>query len=184
VIKRVKHFQRDALIFSDPDFRKYAEKFESEILRGISSLSILTIIKRHGDEGIYGYKLLQELTKETENMLVLEEGTLYPILRKLEKDRIVRSEKKPFSVKRFRKFYIMTEHGIDIFNHLSGFFTKLMEAIGPILDLNIKFNSEKYIFCPNCSNKIELSERDVRFCNICGFNVKDHMQDEYGGNQQ
>ena len=183
MIKRVKHFQPDALIKTEI-FRKYVEKFESEILRGISSLSILTIIKRHGDEGIYGYKLLQELTEETENMLVLEEGTLYPILRKLEKDGIVRLEKKPYSGRRFRNFYIMTEHGIDIFNHLSGFFAKLMEAIGPILDLDIEFNSEKYIFCPNCSNKIELSERDVRFCNVCGFNVKDHMQDEHGGNQQ
>jgi len=73
----------------------------------------------------------------------------------------------------------MTEYGIDIFNHLSGFFAKLMEAIGPILDLKIEFDSEKLIYCPNCSNKIEISDEDVRFCRVCGFNV----QDQYGGNK-
>lgn len=180
MIKRIKHFQPDALLKTEI-FRRYVEKFESEILRGISSLSILTIIKRHGDEGIYGYKLLQELTEETENMLILEEGTLYPILRKMEKDGIVRSEKKPLSAKRFRNFYFMTRHGSNIFNHLSGFFAKLMKAIGPILDLNIEFDSEKFIYCPNCSNKIELSEEDMRFCRVCGFNVKDLIQEKRGG---
>jgi PadR family transcriptional regulator PadR len=182
MIKRVKHFQPDALIKKNPDFRKYAEKFESEVLRGISSLSILTIIKRHGDQGIYGYKLLQELTEETDNMLILEEGTLYPLLRSLEKNEIVRSEKKRIEG-RFRNYYFMTNLGIDVFNHISGFFAKLMQAIGPILDLNIEFSGKKYIFCANCSNKIELSEGDVKFCNICGFNVKDHMQEERGGNK-
>lgn len=183
MIKRVKHFQPDALIKTET-FRRYVEKFESEILRGISSLSILTIIKRHRDEGIYGYKLLQELTEETENMLILEEGTLYPLLKKLERDGLVRLEKKRFTG-RFRNYYIMTDYGIAIFNHLSGFFAKLMEAIGPILDLDIEFNNEKFIYCPNCSNKIEILAGDVRFCNVCGFNVKDQMQDgQRGVNQQ
>ena len=179
MIKRIKHFQPDALIKTE-NFRKFVEKFESEILRGISSLSILTIIKKHEDQGIYGYKLLQELTEETENMLILEEGTLYPILKKLEKDGIVRLEKKRSSG-RFRNYYIITDYGIDIFNHLSGFFAKLMEAIGPILDLSIEFSSEKIIYCPNCSNKIEISDVDVRFCRVCGFNVQDHMQNELRG---
>jgi DNA-binding PadR family transcriptional regulator len=183
VIKRIKHFQPDALIKTE-NFRRFVEKFESEILRGISSLSILTIIKRHGDKGIYGYKLLQELTEETENMLILEEGTLYPILRKLEKDGIVTKSEKKSESGRNRNYYSMTDDGIDIFNHISGFFTKLMEAIGPILDLSIEFNGEKYIFCPNCSNKIEIVNEDLRFCRVCGFNVRDDIQEKRGGNQQ
>ena len=77
MIKRVKEFGETTLITLK---REFLENFESEILRGISTLTILSVISDHGEEGSYGYEILQEL-KEKTKVLVIEDGTLYPILK-------------------------------------------------------------------------------------------------------
>ena len=83
MIRRVKEFGTKALIASQ-EIRDYVEKFESEINRGISTLCILAIIDRAENGEIHGYAILKNLEEETNEMLVVEEGTLYPLLRKLE----------------------------------------------------------------------------------------------------
>ncbi|MHA1727987.1 MAG: PadR family transcriptional regulator [Promethearchaeota archaeon] len=185
MIKRIKHYDPKAKIHGEK-FRSYAEKFESEILRGISTLSILTIIKNHGQNGIYGYQLLQELTQKTNNMLIVDEGTLYPMLKKLEKDGIVGSSRKKISGRQ-RKYYSISKYGTEIFNHLSGFFAKLMEAIGPILDVEVELKEESYIYCPNCANKIDITDESntaIRFCIVCGYNIQDRYEKRQNGGKK
>ncbi|MFX1309162.1 MAG: PadR family transcriptional regulator [Promethearchaeota archaeon] len=174
MIKRVKELDPSALIAS-PFFREYVEKQESEINRGISTLCILSIIGDKGDEGVHGYEILTELRKKTEDMLVIEEGTLYPILRKLEKDGLIKPERE--SEGRRRKFYFITENGQKIFNYLSGFYSRLTEAIAPLFDVKVDLKSEKYLFCPMCANKIELTNLDLRFCDVCGHNIEKELKE-------
>ncbi|MFW9819832.1 MAG: PadR family transcriptional regulator [Candidatus Thorarchaeota archaeon] len=174
MIKRVKELDSSALIAS-PFFREYVEKQESEINRGISTLCILSIIGEKGSDGVHGYEILTELRKKTEDMLVIEEGTLYPILRKLEKDGLIISERE--SEGRRRKFYFITENGQKIFNYLSGFYSKLTEAIAPLFDVKVDLKSEKYLFCPMCANKIELTNIDLRFCDVCGHNIEKELKE-------
>jgi PadR family transcriptional regulator PadR len=170
IIKRVKELGPTALIGKE-SFRNFVEKFESEINRGISTLCILSIINRAGNEGIYGYKILKELEGQTRDMLVVEEGTLYPLLKKLERDKIIASESKESGGRR-RKYYFLTQDGFKIFNHLTGFYSKLSEAISPLLDIYVDL-SEKYIYCPNCANKIDIEDQDYKFCEICGLNIQE-----------
>lgn len=181
MIKRIKSFGNNALI-RGKEFREYAQNIESEILRGISTLSILQIIKSYGDEGTYGYQILQDLRQETNDMLILEEGTLYPMLKKLEKEGIVAGERRMSSPRR-RKYYYLTDHGFGIYQHLSGFFSKLMEAIGPLFDMDIDIEKEEFIYCPNCANKISVQDTDKSFCAVCGFNIHDRILNaNEGGN--
>ncbi|MCG3260645.1 MAG: helix-turn-helix transcriptional regulator, partial [Candidatus Heimdallarchaeota archaeon] len=77
MFRNIKTYREGALI-EDEQIKSYVESFESELLRGISTLSALSIIQRHPDEGIYGYQLLKELEQETGRTLIIEEGTLYP----------------------------------------------------------------------------------------------------------
>ncbi len=161
MIKRVKGF--------DPEFIDYASKFESEINRGISTLCILSIIKRYGDEGVHGYQISKDLQEQTNEILIIEEGTLYPILRKLEEDELIKSERE--NIGRRRKFYFITEKGKKVFNFLSGFFSKLTEAIAPLFDVNVKLKKDQYFYCPNCANKIDLSVKDISFCDVCGHQI-------------
>jgi PadR family transcriptional regulator PadR len=168
VIKRIKSLRPEAEI-AKPEFRVFLEKFESEINRGISTLCILTIINQANNEGIYGYRILKELEEITKDMLVIEEGTLYPILRKLETDGLIKSEKQ--ATGRKRKYYFLTEIGNKIYNHMSGFFAILLDAISPMFDVNVNLKQDKYHYCPMCANKIDLSEGDIRFCTVCGYNL-------------
>lgn len=169
MFRNIKTYHPEALIGSE-QFRSYVESFESELLRGISTLSALSIVYRHPDEGIYGYQLLKELEAETKRILVIEEGTLYPILRKLERDGLLTSERRE-SGGRPRKYYKLTEEGIRLYNHMMGFFSKLLEAISPLMEVEVKLPEKKFVYCPNCANKIP-QEEDIKFCNICGLNIE------------
>lgn len=170
MIKRVKELGSQALIASKK-IRDYIEKFESEINRGISTLCILAIIDKAENGEIHGYAILKNLEEETNEMLVIEEGTLYPLLRKLEGNGILKSERKIVE-NRMRKVYSITEHGDKIYNHISGFYGKLTEAISPLLDINVRLK-DYYLYCPNCANKIDLNEKEIQFCDMCGLNVQE-----------
>ena len=103
MIKRVKEMGPTALI-TEENFRNYVENFESEILRGISTLTILAVIHEQGEDGSYGYQILKALEEKSGSVLVIEEGTLYPILRKLKGKGIVTSEKKSLIAWKYPKW--------------------------------------------------------------------------------
>jgi DNA-binding PadR family transcriptional regulator len=176
IIKRVKELGSNALIASR-EFRDYVEKQETEINRGISSLCILSILIQAEEKELHGYKILKDLTDKTNEMLVIEEGTLYPILRKLEQDNIITSRREESGRK--RKFYTLTDYGKQVFNHLAGFYSKLTEAIAPLFDVKVDLKQEKYFYCPMCANKIDLADlsKDLKFCTICGFNIEQELKD-------
>jgi PadR family transcriptional regulator PadR len=176
VLKKVRTFHPEALI-GDDHFRTYVEGFESELLRGISTVAVLQIIRQHPEVGIYGYKLLKELEEQTEQVLVIEEGTVYPILRKMEEDGLLRSEKKKIDGRK-RKYYILTDDGYKLLNHMTGFFTRVLEAISPMMEFEIKLPEGKFIFCPNCANRIKL-DKETKFCDICGLYVEELIKRGY-----
>ena len=187
MISNIKGIDSTALIESDAH-RKFLENFESDILRGIGKISILKVIKNHGKAGVYGYQLLKELKELTNDMLIIKEGTLYPLLRNLENWQYVVKEskgidkgktKKMLSLSliqsykhiegdRPRKYYYLTEEGEKILSHLEGFFLKLLEAISGINDFQILLKEDKYIFCSNCKTRIDYSDSNIKFCEICG----------------
>ncbi|MBY8980536.1 MAG: helix-turn-helix transcriptional regulator [Candidatus Lokiarchaeota archaeon] len=159
------------------EFQDYASKFESEINRGTSTLSILSIINQSGKAGVHGYQISKNLLEQTQEMLIIEEGTLYPILRKLEGDRIIKSERE--NEGRRRKYYSLTEYGKKIYNYLSGFYSKLTEAIAPLFDVSVQLKQHKYFFCPACANKIDLQNVAAKYCDVCGHYIENEL-DERG----
>jgi PadR family transcriptional regulator PadR len=174
MIKRVKNLKPSGLLSQDT-YRDYIASFESETNRGIATLVILKIIKNNSENGIgiYGYKILQELEAETKNMLVIEQGRLYPMLRKLEKEKLVRSKSiTKEGSRRARNYYSITEEGNMIFHHLKGVFFKLLQSIEGLMEFKLTLNLENTIFCPNCSNLIQILD-DINYCEICGNNIID-----------
>ena len=178
VIKGLKKFHPSALIHEEKVSR-FLENFESDLLRGIAKLCLLRIIKQYGSEGTYGYQILKEIEQTTNNKLVIEEGTLYPMLKNLEKwgtgdDKLqlVHSTRKKVDG-RTRKYYAITDDGLRIFNHLEGFFTSIINALSNLLDYQVILDEKSFLYCPNCSNKILLDENIVSNCEICGYPVHD-----------
>lgn len=82
-------------------------KVSKELLKGSTDLLVLTLI---GEEPMYGYKIIKELSKKSENVFNLQEGTLYPILHLLEEKNFISSYWDETGSKK-RKYYTITKDG-------------------------------------------------------------------------
>ena len=83
-------------------------KVEKSLLSGSTPLLILSLLK---SEDMYGYQMVSELAKRSDNTFQLKEGTLYPLLHTLEKQGWVRSYAKQTPGGRERKYYTLTAAG-------------------------------------------------------------------------
>ncbi len=171
MIKRVKNLLPNAP-FASEAVRDYLERYESGILRGISNLVVLNIIRQHGAEGIHGYALVKDLEQRTNHMLIIEEGTLYPLLRKLKDEGFVTERQETLENGRTRKYYNISPLGNQMYNYMAGFFSKVIESIGPLVEIDVTLR-EQFLYCPNCANKIDLSQENNRFCGMCGMNIEE-----------
>lgn len=62
------------------------DRFAQQLKKGVLELLVLKLIC---DGPTYGYELLQRLKERSENRFVLKEGTLYPILYRLEDEGLI-----------------------------------------------------------------------------------------------
>ncbi len=79
---------------------------KSQIFRGTLEGCILKIIN---DKDVYGYEIAERL-KEF-GLHEVSEGTIYPLLLRLEKNRLVDSEKRESAYGPKRKYYKLTDIG-------------------------------------------------------------------------
>ncbi len=84
-----------------------AEKNSGELIRGNLDLLVLSVL---ADEPQYGYLIQQSLAGETGGLVNVQAGTLYPLLHRLEAEKLVRS-RWDHSTGRKRKWYELTPHG-------------------------------------------------------------------------
>ncbi len=80
--------------------------FATEMNRGFLQVLVLVLLEKN----MYGYAMVKQL--ETRGYEV-EENTLYPLLRRLEKKGLIKS-KWDVSKDRPRKFYVVTKEGRDV----------------------------------------------------------------------
>lgn len=83
-------------------------KIEKSLLSGSTPMLVLALLK-DGDK--YGYEMVAELARRSNNTFLLKEGTLYPLLHTLEKNNWVRSYARTTDSGRERKYYQLTEAG-------------------------------------------------------------------------
>ena len=102
----------------------------TEMLKGVLEGSILEIISR---KETYGYEITRRLN--TLGFMDVVEGTVYTILVRLEKNKLVNTEKKPSDMGPPRKFYTLNEKGRE---ELQKFWLKLEFVSSRINDLKEK----------------------------------------------
>ena len=83
-------------------------KVEKSLLSGSTPLLILSLLK-DGDK--YGYEMVDELSRRSDETFELKEGTLYPLLHTLEKNKYVKSYVKEGPGGRERRYYTLTDEG-------------------------------------------------------------------------
>lgn len=81
------------------------DNIQGNFQRGIMSLVILALLQR---EDMYGYQLVQTISRSTSRKIVTQEGSLYPVLYKLQEQKLI-SDKKVLVGKRMTRVYYHLE---------------------------------------------------------------------------
>lgn len=71
---------------------------------------ILSLLKR---EDMYGYQLVQETEQASQGKIVTQEGSLYPVLYKLEQSGFISSKKVLVGKKMTRVYYHLEPKGVE-----------------------------------------------------------------------
>jgi len=83
-------------------------RFEKTLVSGSTAMLVLSLLS-DGDK--YGYEMVLELARRSNNAFELKEGTLYPLLHALEKRGDVRAYPRTAPSGRERRYYALTERG-------------------------------------------------------------------------
>ncbi|MBE1557047.1 PadR family transcriptional regulator [Sporosarcina limicola] len=78
----------------------------SELLKGILDGCVLAIIEK---ETVYGYELSKKL--QLVGLHDVSEGTIYPVLLRLQKNKLIEGEMRPSESGPNRKYYTLTDEG-------------------------------------------------------------------------
>ena len=79
--------------------------FRANYQRGLAPLLILSLLKR---EDMYGYQLVQETERQSQGKIITQEGSLYPVLYKLQESGFI-SSRKVLVGKRMQRVYYHLE---------------------------------------------------------------------------
>jgi PadR family transcriptional regulator, regulatory protein PadR len=82
--------------------------FDRELLKGSIALLILKLLS---ERDMYGYEIIQESMRRSQDAFEFKEGTLYPALHQLHKRGYLRSEWRTGETGKQRKYYGLTDAG-------------------------------------------------------------------------
>ncbi|MBR4726475.1 MAG: helix-turn-helix transcriptional regulator [Clostridia bacterium] len=82
-------------------------RINKELSKGSNALMVLSVIAR---QDMYGYQIVRTIENASEDVFVLNEGTLYPILHTLEQNGLLDAYWCEVDGRR-RKYYRITEKG-------------------------------------------------------------------------
>jgi PadR family transcriptional regulator PadR len=102
------------------------EKLKLELRRGAIVLAVLARLRQEH----YGYSLRKALIASG---IEIDEGTLYPLIRRLEKQGLLLSEWREED-KRQKRFYRISEIGKDVLKRLTEEWSHLNSSISPMLE--------------------------------------------------
>jgi len=83
-------------------------RIERELMRGAGPLAVLQLLEKRE---MYGYELVEALSKQTDGVLAMGQSTLYPLLYNLEAKSLVKSRWSRADNGRKRKYYRLTAKG-------------------------------------------------------------------------
>ena len=108
-------------------------KIEKSLLSGSTPLLVLALLK-DGDK--YGYEMIEELAKRSDDTFLMKEGTLYPLLHSLEKEGYVVSYSKSAPSGRERKYYQLTRSGREQLNYKEKEWKLFSEKVNAVIGLS------------------------------------------------
>ncbi len=108
------------------------EKYERQMKKGVLDMLVLKLLK---SETKYGYQIIQEMKEKSEETFLLKDGTLYPILYRLEDDKLVVSKWSEAVGKQVpRKYYEITEEGKKTLDEIEDVWKRISDGVLRIME--------------------------------------------------
>lgn len=79
-----------------------------ELTKGSTESLLLSLFAK---QPMYGYQIIKELENESKGYFQFKEGTLYPVLHRLEKSRLITGKWEMLGSGRQRRYYYITDKG-------------------------------------------------------------------------
>lgn len=111
-------------------------KVNKKLLTGSTTMLILKLLE---EKDMYGYLMIEELAKRSDNTFSLKAGTLYPLLHGLENDGMLNSYDESVDSARSRKYYSITKKGKNLLKEKRQEWNVYVSAINQVLEGSVKF---------------------------------------------
>ncbi|TWU38592.1 PadR family transcriptional regulator [Novipirellula artificiosorum] len=108
-------------------------KFQKELNSGAVSLVLLSVLQRNG-EPMYGYEIAKYLESAAQGALPMNQAAIYPVLRSLEKQQLLRSRMVASESGPPRKYYQLTAAGRRAFDEWKSAWMKTTSFVNSLLE--------------------------------------------------
>jgi PadR family transcriptional regulator PadR len=103
---------------------------QRDLFPGALEMMILRTLKR---QPLHGYALVQHIKRTSNDLLQIEEGSLYPALQRLLKEELLKAEWGISSTNRRVRIYKLTAKGAKRLEHEVSRFERMLEGITRVL---------------------------------------------------
>ena len=99
-------------------------------LPGGTAMLVLALLK---EREMYGYQIIEELERRSNQVFRLQEGTLYPLLHSLERDKLVTAREQETPGGRKRRYYRITQEGLRVLEEKTEEWRLYAHAVSAVL---------------------------------------------------
>ena len=107
-------------------------KFQKDLITGLISLILLSITA-NSKEPMYGYQIAKQMEVEDKTGIELKQGTIYPVLRSMEKKGLLKSTIRASESGPPRKYYQITRKGREKLSTWSATWSETRNFVDSIL---------------------------------------------------
>ena len=109
------------------------KKFQKEINSGTAALVLLATLNQSIDQ-MYGYQIAKHLEEGRDEIPMIKQGALYPVLRSLENSGLLKSLVEPSVSGPPRKYYQITEMGKATLLRWNGIWEQTKSFVDSIIE--------------------------------------------------
>jgi len=100
----------------------------------ISGSTDMLVLKLLSGQDMYGYQIIEELARRSDNTFELKTGTLYPLLHTLEEKQLVESYERDENTQRPRRYYHLTRRGHEYLGEKESEWKKFSGAVSRVME--------------------------------------------------